>query len=108
MSEVAVPWYGIRHVFKFGVKSNGMNIFEERVVVFKGDTQDEAHAKARKEAQEYAQASNLTLHPHSMGYEQDGDDLLDGYEVWSELYETRENLEEFYANRYEHYRHHPD
>ena len=35
-----------------------------------------------------------------MAYIQDGDALIDGYEVWSELYESRQSLADFYEARY--------
>ena len=43
-----------------------------------------------------------------MAYEQDGDALIDGYEVWSELFESAESLEEFHQSRYGKYEYHPD
>ena len=101
-------WYAIRHVYKFGVKRNGENVFEERIVAIQAKTAKEAHLKARKEAKEYARLNKLTLYPHSYGYEQDGEKLIDLYELWSELFDSRETIAQFYSRRYRKGRHHPE
>ena len=101
-------WFGIRTVYHFGVKNDGMNVFEERVVVFSGKTPEEAHAKAELESDAYAADLDFEAHPEQMGYEQDGDDLIDGYEVWSELFESDEDLTSFYKSRYSRYEYHPE
>ncbi|BBA32190.1 uncharacterized protein sS8_0222 [Methylocaldum marinum] len=48
------------------------------------------------------------IHPDMELYIQDGDPLIDSYEVWSQLFETNENIDEFFANRYIKYEYHPD
>ncbi|WP_353505470.1 DUF4288 domain-containing protein [Microbulbifer variabilis] len=45
-----MSWYGARSVYHFGVNSEGLNIFEERVVCIKADSFKKAHSRARKEA----------------------------------------------------------
>ena len=101
-------WYGIRSIFLFGRKKDGTNVFEERVVVFSGITVERAFAKAQREADKYAKALQMKRHWSMEGYTQDGDDLIDGYEVWSVLYESRESLNDFVRTRYGKYRYHPD
>lgn len=101
-------WYGIRAIYLFGKKKDGTNIFEERVVVFSAKTVEKAFVKAEKEADEYAKSHKIKRHPLLEAYWQDGDPLIDGYEVWSELYESRETLNSFVKNRYLRYRYHPD
>ena len=101
-------WYGIRSIFLFGRKKDGTNVFEERVVVFSGVTVERAFAKAKKEAENYAKVLNMKMHPYMEAYTQDGDDLIDGYEVWSVLYESREALRSFFKMRYDKYQYHPD
>jgi hypothetical protein len=101
-------WFAIRCVYHFDCKSDGLNIFEERIVCFKAATTEEAHEKASKESDEYAKSNDLVAHPQQEGYEQDGDDLIDGYKLWSELFESKESLEEFYENRYGKYSYHPE
>lgn len=101
-------WYGIRSIFLFGRKKDGTNVFEERVVVFSGTTVERAFAKAQKEAEDYAKVLNMKMHPYMEAYIQDGDDLIEGYEVWSVLYESRESLNSFVKHRYDKYEYHPD
>jgi Domain of unknown function (DUF4288) len=103
-------WFGIRTIFLWGKRKNdGLNVFEERVVVFSADTVEDALAKAEREAEEYAAANRMEAqHGLQVAYYQDGDPLIDGYEVWSELYQSSENLESFVQSRYEKYNYHPD
>ncbi len=101
-------WYGIRSIFLFGRKKDGTNVFEERVVVFSAVTVERAFAKAKKEAETYAKALNIKRHPYMEAYTQDGDALIDEYEVWSVLYESREPLKSFFKNRYDKHEYHPD
>jgi hypothetical protein len=100
-------WVAIRTVYQFGQKEDGTNIFEERIVCFEAENWDAAHAKARKESAEYAAVSDFEVHPEQDGYEQDGEALIDGYELWSKLYESRESLVDFYARKYTQYDYHP-
>jgi hypothetical protein len=104
-----VPWYAIRNVFLFEAKAKGPHVFEERVVCFQATSSKEAHAKAEKEAAEYAAGLGMTRHGAQLGYELDDEDApaRDGAEVWSELYDFAGTLEEFYAARYVRYPHDP-
>jgi hypothetical protein len=103
-----MPWYAIRTVYHFGTKPNGINVFEERVVVFEASSWAEAHGRGEVEAERYAAENKLVAHPERSGYEQDGEPLLDEYEVWSELFEDKAPLEEFYEKRYGQYEYKPD
>jgi hypothetical protein len=103
-----MPWYAIRSVYHFGVKADGTNVFEERVVSFEAGDWNEAHAKGEQESIEYAESRKFECHPDQMAYMQDGEPQLDAYEVWSELFESRLTLAEFFAERYEKYRYTPD
>ena len=93
-------WYGIQSVFLFGQKSDGTNVFEERVVCFQGATLEEAHRKGREEAERYALDNGFKFHAAQVGYQQDGEALVDGYEVWSVLYEAKLSLQDFYRKKY--------
>ena len=104
----AVKWFGIRSVYFFGQKKDGTNIFEERVVVFSASTEEEAFAKAEEEAKLYAAANDMEWHPVQIAYELEGGPLVEGYEVWSELFESSEDLPSFVKSRYENYEFHPD
>lgn len=101
-------WFGVRSVYLFGVNSLGINVFEERIVVFCAETFDEAHIKAEREAKTYAAGGEYEMHSEQVAYKQDGDELIDGYEVWSELYESKMTLNEFYKARYEAFLYHPE
>ena len=101
-------WFGIRAIYHFGKKKDGTNIFEERVVSILANTPEEALTKAEHEADEYAASVKIERYPWLEAYEQDGDPLIDGYEVWSELYESSEDLCSFVESRYRKYEYHPD
>lgn len=102
-----MPWYAVRTVYAFGVKDDGMNVYEERIVAFEASTWDGALAKAGDEAAAYALDQDLEAHPDQVGYEQDGRSLIDGYEVWSQLFESSLGLQEFYRSRYSTYEYSP-
>lgn len=103
-----MPWFGVRSVYRLGGKPDGTNLYEERVVCVEAPSFDDALAKSHAEAQAYASDNGFTWYPVTVAYEQEGDRLIDGYEVWSELFESRENLESFWQNRYERFEYHPD
>ncbi len=103
-----MAWFGVRSLYRFGVKADGTNIFEERVVCFEAADSDEAHSKAQRESVDYARDNGFDWYPVQVSYEQDGDNLIDGYEVWSELYESSEDLDIFWQNRYARYEYHFD
>ena len=106
--EPTINWFGIRTFCHFGKKRDGTNIFEERVVVFSATTVDEAFAKAEREGDQYAADREFERHPWLESYWQDGDPLIDGYEVWSTLYQSSEDLQTFVKSRHEQCEYHPD
>lgn len=108
MTDAKLLWFGVRAIYLFGKKKGGTNIFEERIVVFSAHTANEALRKAEQEADRYARQNQMQRHPYLEAYEQDGDPLIDGYEVWSQLFESTENLESFVASRYERYHYRPE
>ncbi|MDR2872870.1 MAG: DUF4288 domain-containing protein [Xanthomonadaceae bacterium] len=104
-----MAWYAIRTVYLFGTKKDGTNVFEERIVAFEAASWDEAHIKADKKSRAYAAAhQGVKVHPEQVGYRQDGAALIDGYELWSELFESTQTLEEFYQNRYASLKYRPE
>jgi hypothetical protein len=107
-SSEDIRWFGVRSLCLFGKKDDGRNIFEERVLVFSGKNSQEALAKAQAELDQYANCHNTIAHPALFAYEQDGDPLIDGYEVWSQLYETSEDIDSFFESRYSRYQYHDD
>ena len=98
-----MEWYATRSVYHFGTKENGKNIFEERIVCFEASNFEEANAKAAKESKKYAIDNEFEVHDEQLTYKQDGEPLIDGYELWSELYESDKLLNEFYEDRYKKY-----
>jgi hypothetical protein len=103
-----MAWFAIRSIYLFGQKSDGTNVFEERIVCFEAESADAAHDKAHLESERYARDNGFQVFPERESYEQDGDRLIDGYEVWSVLYEARTSLADFYAARYRRYDYHPE
>ena len=103
-----MPWYGVRSLYHFGVKPDGTNIFEERIVCIEATSFDEAHDKAHRESETYASDNGFEWYPETIAYEQDGDTLIDGYEVWSELYESNDSLDSFWHSRYGRFQYHFD
>lgn len=106
--ESEVSWYAIRTIYHFDAKADGTNVFEERVVCFEASDWPEAHAKARAESAAYCEAGGFVAHPVTVGYEQDGEKLIDGYEIWSQLFEAKISLQDFFTERYAKYEHHPE
>lgn len=100
-------WYAIRTVYLFKAREDGTNVFEERVVCFEAETDTVAHEKGYAERLQYESENGFTAYPEQIGYMQDGDDLIDGYELWSQLFESPDSLEEFYRKRYTAFEYHP-
>ncbi len=107
-SEEEIFWFAIRTIYLFSQKGKGINVFEERICSFCGASEKEAFEKAFKEGIEYAKDNDMVRHEWMVCYWQDGDELIDGYELWSELYESDDSLDEFVANRYEKYEYNSD
>ena len=89
-----MPWFAIRTVYHFSTKVDGTNVFEERVVSFEAANFEEAHRKADAESDTYARQNKFIAHPEQSAYQQDGLTQIDGCEIWSELFESRESLEQ--------------
>ena len=106
-----MAWYAVRTLYLWGQKADGINVFEERVVAFSAETDTDVFAKAQHEADVYAQnadGSGYEIYPQQISYQLDEGDLIDGHEVWSQLFEGYESLDEFYQNRYAQYEYHPE
>ena len=93
-------WYAVRTIYLFGVKADGTNVFEERIVGFSAGSSADALSKAALESATYAARNGFIAHGEQVSYQQDGAPLVDGYELWSELFEARGTLDEFYSQRY--------
>lgn len=67
------------------------------------------HVEAAGEAATYARENSLIeIHDESVAYVQDGDALIDGYELWSMLYESDLSLDDFYEQRYSRFTYVPE
>jgi len=104
--EPKVLWFGVRSVFFWGTRADGINIFEERICVFSGNSFEVAFKKAELEADIYAEYIGAICHSDQEAFEQNGDALIDGYEVWSQLLEFNGDLEAFFQSRYAKYDYH--
>ncbi|MDG9671417.1 DUF4288 domain-containing protein [Hahella sp. CR1] len=101
-------WYAVRNIYHFGVKKSGANVFEERIVCIYAKDFEEAHKKGKEESEAYALENEFEAHNEQHAYKQDGKKLIDGYELWSELYESDLSLDEFYKEHYLKYMYAPD
>jgi hypothetical protein len=66
------------------------------------------HSQAKVESERYAADNDFEAFPERIAYEQDGEPLLEGYEVWSEFLESGESLAQFYEARYSKYWYDPE
>ncbi len=103
-----MPWYAIRSVYHFGAKADGTNIFEERVVSIHAESWAGAHAKGEIESENYSRENGFDCHPEQEGYQQDGKQQIDLYEIWSQLFESKLSLTNFFAERYTRYDYLPE
>lgn len=104
-----MAWFAVRSVYLTNRKqSGGANVFEERIVAIEAENEDQAFEKAEEESARYADYHHFDAHDEMRMYTQDGDALIDGYELWSQLYESREDLDTFYKRRYDQYQYHPE
>lgn len=103
-----MKWFAVRSLYKFGVKKDGKNIFEERIVCFGAPDFDVAATRAREEAETYAKDNDFELHEEQLVYKQDGESLIDCYEVWSELYESYESIHVFFDAKYRRFLYEPE
>jgi len=101
-------WYAVRSVYHFGTKKNGKNIFEERIVCFEASDFEEANSKGVDESKIYAEENGFDVYSEQLTYKQDGESLIDGYELWSVLYESDKPLEKFYVDLYKTYEYDPE
>lgn len=83
-------WYSVRSIFRRDRIEEGklVRLFEERVVVFRAASGEEALAKGRAEAQRYAASETQpTMLDHVVAFGTWAEELREGEEVWSCLRE---------------------
>jgi hypothetical protein len=79
-------WYSVRSVFGSELTEEGRprRAFEERVVLFRAASFEEALAKGEVEAKRYAaDSTRCTMLDHLVAFHIHDEDLRDGDEVWS-------------------------
>ena len=91
-------WYSVRSIFRHDriVDGKPERLFEERVVIFRATSTEDALTKGRAEAQRYAEGET---HPimldHIVAFGLLEEDLCEGEEVWSCLRESDNSDEQF-------------
>jgi len=81
-------WYSVRSIFRSDLTEDGKprRAFEERVVIFRASSLDEALAKGEAEAKRYASEWPLPkMLDHLVAFSLQTDDLHEGEEVWSTI-----------------------
>ncbi len=97
-------WYSVRSAFRVDLTHNGKarRAFEERVVLFRAASFDEALAKGEAETKRYAAFLQTgTLLDHIVAYHIHDDELVEGDEVWSCMRGLETTDEEFMRRIYE-------
>ena len=91
-------WYSVRSTFRLDrtVDGKAERLFEERVVVFRAASSEEALARGRAEAKQYSEGE---AHPkmleHIVAFCLWEEELREGEEVWSCLRQSDESDEQF-------------
>ena len=102
MSDQA--WYSVRSTFRSDLTEDGKprRAFEERVVLFRATSFEEALAKGELDARRYALDSpHCVLLDHIVAFHIHDDDLRDGDEVWSCIRDLAIDDKEYLRRVYE-------
>lgn len=97
-------WFGVRSLFRSDRTDNGQpcRAFEERVVLFRAESFEEALAKGEAEAKEYAAGGSPTkVLDHIVAFSIHDDEIGEGVEVWSCIRGLDISDEEFVRRFYE-------
>src|SRR5260221_7294794 len=97
-------WYSVRTIFKVPGSTDGQRptLFEERVVVFRAASPEEALGKGRDEAKRYSEGENQPrMLAHIVAFSLWEEELSEGDEVWSCLRQLDVTDEEFLDRVYE-------
>jgi Domain of unknown function (DUF4288) len=91
-------WYSVRSIFKLPASPDGQRppLFEERVVIFRAASPDQALEKGRAEAKRYSEGeSQPKMLDHIVALHLWEEELHEGEEVWSCLRQLDVSDEEF-------------
>ncbi len=97
-------WYSVRSVFKLPGAPDGQRpaLFEERVVIFRAASPEQALEKGRAEAKRYAESETQPrMLAHIVVFSTWEEELTEGLEVWSCLRKIEISDEEFLDRIYE-------
>lgn len=97
-------WYGVRSIIRSDRTVDGKpcRTFEERIVLFRAATFEEALAKGETEAKQYtADWPNQKALDHLVAFHIHNDELREGVEVWSCIRGLDMTDEEFVRKFYE-------
>lgn len=104
MTRMEQQWYSVRSVFKLPESSDGKRprLFEERVVIFRASSPEEALEKGRAEAKQYSTSDTQPrMLAHIVVFCIWEEELDEGEEVWSCLRQLEIPDEEFLDRVYE-------
>lgn len=93
------PWYGVKCLFlhKDLRRRNGMNNYEERILLVKASDFDEAIRKAEKEAAEYCNDldNNIEYLKFCNAYHIPESEIQDGIEIYSLITKSELNKTDY-------------
>lgn len=86
------PWYGAKSIFYDEENA----VYEERIIVLRADSYDEALNKAKEEADEYADSlPQVKYVGYSEVFNLFDDEIADGSEVYSVMRKSALNAEQY-------------
>ena len=100
-----MKWFAVQSVFRHGDYERDAAIYEERVVVYRAGTVEQAIERAKKDNAAYLDANRDFTEVGQVSIFAVAADAkdLDGTEVWSCLHRGPRQGEEFWAERYDKY-----
>ena len=104
MTNMHQQWYSVRSIFRLPGSSDGQRppLFEERVVIFRAASPEEALEKGRAEAKRYSEGETQPrMLAHIVVFSIWEDKLAEGEEVWSCLRQLDISDEQFLDQIYE-------
>ncbi|RPI20298.1 MAG: hypothetical protein EHM61_27340 [Acidobacteria bacterium] len=96
-----MSWYAVRAVYSHGRDPNGAVVYEERILMFRSGSVEEAFGMAEAEAAQYLKLNPTFRKIGEVAAFVLGEvDDLHGAEVWSTLGTSSLPPEEFFRHRY--------
>jgi len=104
MTNMTQPWFSVRSIFKLPASPDGQRppLFEERVVIFRAASPEQALEKGQAEAKRYSEGETQPrMLAHIVVFSIWEEELAEGEEVWSCLRRIQISDEEFLDRIYE-------